>query len=167
MQVKRLSVTLADIPIRAIYTSPLERAVETAEEIAIPHNLRPIHDQALGEMRFGDWEGMKFSELDEDETWQGFNQVRSMVRPPEGEWMIAVQARMLDAADRMRNAHQEAVIALVSHADPLRALIAYFMGIALDHLQRIRLDPASVSIVRSNGRWWELAGLNYTGTIDI
>jgi probable phosphoglycerate mutase len=167
MQVKRLSVILAGIPIRAIYTSPLERAVETADEIAIPHNLRPIHDQALGEMRFGDWEGKTFSELECDEMWQGFNQVRSMVRPPNGELMIAVQARMLEAANRMRGAHQDAVIALVSHADPLRALIACFMGVALDHLQRLRLDPASVSIVRCNGRWLEVAALNYTGSVTI
>lgn len=167
LQVKRLSMTLAEIPIRAIYTSPLERAVETAEEMAIPHDLCPIHDPALGEMRFGGWEGKKFSELDQDETWQEFNEVRSMVRPPEGELMLDVQARMLEAADRIRRAHQDGIIALVSHADPLRALIAYFMGIALDHLQKIRLDPASASIVRWNGRWVEVAGLNYTGSIII
>jgi probable phosphoglycerate mutase len=108
-----------------------------------------------------------FSELNRDKTWQSFNQVKSIVRPPEGELMITVQARMLEAADRFRRAHQDAVIAIVSHADPLRALIAHGMGIALDHLQRIRLDPASVSIVRFSGDWLEVAALNYTGKITI
>jgi broad specificity phosphatase PhoE len=139
--------------------------VETAEEIAIPHKLPPIHDEALGEMKFGDWEGKKFSELEQDRTWRRFNQFRSMVSPPNGELMIAVQARMLEAADRMGRAHPDAVIVVVSHADPLRALIAHVTGIALDHLQRIRLDPASVSIIRFSGDWLELAGLNYTGSI--
>lgn len=166
-QVKRLAAELAEVPIKAIYTSPLERAVETAEQLAIPHELRPIQYEALSEMKFGGWEGKKFSELDKDEMWQRFNKVRSMVRPPNGELMIAVQTRMMEAADWMQLAHKDAVIALVSHADPLRALIAHVMGVALDHLRRIRIDPGSVSIVRSNGDWQEVAGLNYTGSIAI
>lgn len=166
-QAKRLAAELAKIPMQAIYTSPLERAVETANQIALPHRLQPIHEEALGEMKFGDWEGKQFSELNQDTRWHSFNQVRSMIAPPHGELMIAVQARMLEAANRMRRTHKDAVIALVSHADPLRALIAHILGIALDHLQRIRLDPASVSIVRFNGDWLEVAGLNYTGNITL
>ncbi len=166
-QAKRLAAVLGEVPIKAIYTSPLERAVETAEQLAIPHQLRPIQCEALSEMKFGGWEGKKFSELDQDEMWQRFNKIRSMVRPPNGELMIAVQARMLAAADSMQSAHKGAVIALVSHADPLRSLIAHVMGVALDHLQRIRLDPGSVSIVRSSGDWLEVAVLNYTGSIPL
>jgi probable phosphoglycerate mutase len=166
-QVKRLAAELAEIPIQAIYTSPLERAVETADPIAIPHQLRPIHEEGLGEMKFGDWEGKTFSDLDRDETWRSFNLIRSMVKPPNGELMIAVQARMIEAADRMRRAHQDTTIALVSHADPLRSLLAHFMGVTLDHLRRIRLDPASVSIVRFNGDWPEVVTLNHNGRITI
>jgi probable phosphoglycerate mutase len=139
---------LAAIPIQAIYTSPLERAVETAEKIAIAHRLQPIQCEALGEMKFGEWEGKPFSEL---------------VRPPNGELMIEVQARMVEAVEGIWQEHQDAVIVIVSHADPLRSLIAHLTGVALDHFQRIRLDPGSVSIVRFSGDWVEVGGLNWIG----
>ena len=60
----RESARLERLPIRAVYSSPLERALETAEPIASRHSLEPERVDDLGEVRFGAWEGATFDELD-------------------------------------------------------------------------------------------------------
>src|SRR4051812_30297042 len=94
-QAELLAARLARIPIRAIYASPLERAMQTAEPMALTHNLtvQPVDD--LGEIRFGEWEGRSIAELDRLPDWQRFNSFRSGTQPPGGEFLFEVQARML------------------------------------------------------------------------
>src|SRR5262249_46036793 len=87
-QGKRLSERLKTMRIGAVYTSPLERAVETAEPIARLHRLDVQKAEELGEMRIGEWEGLPFAELDAREDWRAFNTFRTGVRPPGGELMI-------------------------------------------------------------------------------
>src|SRR6185437_12970186 len=84
-QVINLAQSLSRLPIETIYTSPLERAVETAEAIAMPHSVAPIVREDLGEFRFGDWEGRRFEDLSRDPLWDRFNATRSTVRSPGGE----------------------------------------------------------------------------------
>src|SRR4051812_16604346 len=81
-QAERLAHRLSRFPIRAIYTSPLERAVETAEVIATRMNLPLCQSKDLGELRFGNWEGRMIRDLDEEEEWRRFNTFRSGVRAP-------------------------------------------------------------------------------------
>src|SRR5688572_27882304 len=94
-QAEQLALRLSRLPIRAVYTSPLERAVETAEPIASSHGLTPHVVDDFGEMRFGEWEGLTFEELDRREDWRQFNTVRSRMRAPGGEMMIETQTRMV------------------------------------------------------------------------
>src|SRR5215212_9070508 len=82
---ERLAQRLSHHPIQAIYTSPLERAVETAEPIAAPRKLPLRRSNELGELRVGAWEGLAIQELDQREDWRKFNSFRSGVRPPGGE----------------------------------------------------------------------------------
>lgn len=134
--------------IRAIYTSPLERAVETAEAIAQSCGLTPVVRADLGELSFGAWEGRTFQSLAEDPAWQLFNTARTLTHSPGGERMIEAQSRMVQAADEIRSAHGDETVALVSHGDPLRALIAYYLGAPLDHFDRFEVSPASVTAIR-------------------
>src|SRR5437764_2130754 len=64
-QAEELAKTLCELPIRAVYTSPLERAIETAEPLARRHGLSPIPLPDLGEMHLGEWEGLSMTELDQ------------------------------------------------------------------------------------------------------
>ncbi len=87
---------------RAIYTSPLERAVETAEAIGRVHGLRPQTVEDLGEVRIGEWEGLTMEELDRREDWKRYNVYRAGTLPPGGELMIETQSRMIRELQQLR-----------------------------------------------------------------
>ena len=146
-QVERLADRLKALPIRAIYTSPLERAVETAEAIGRPHGLAPQPEPDFGEVHCGQWQGMTLDELARREDWRRFNTIRSLTRPPEGEHAIDIQARMVRKLHELAGRHGGETVAVVSHGDPLRNTLAYFLGMPLDLLLRIEVHPASLSVV--------------------
>jgi probable phosphoglycerate mutase len=148
-QAEALATRLAGLPISAIYSSPLERAQETAEPVARRLGLEVETDPGLNEVDFGDWTGRTLAELDGTPGWLAFNRERSTTRIPGGELIGEVLARALEACHRISRRHQNpgAVLALVSHGDVLRALIAHFTGIPLDLMQRIEISPASVSVL--------------------
>jgi len=151
--------------LKAVYTSPLERAVETAEPIARRHGLDPQRVDALGEMRLGEWEGLTFAELEHLEERRRFNAFRSGVRAPGGELMLETQVRMIQQLDCLHLRHSDDTIAVIGHADPLRAVIAHFLGMPLDLMLRVEISPASVSVVRI-GEWApQVICLNDTGEV--
>ena len=146
-QAQHLAERLAREPIRAIYTSPLERAYETAEPIAAKLGLSLQVSEGLGEIRFGDWTDQTIAKLDTIPQWQRWNSFRSGTQMPNGEAMIEAQARIVREMLRLRDVHPNERIALVTHGDPIKAAIAYFIGAPLDLFLRIEVDPASVSII--------------------
>jgi probable phosphoglycerate mutase len=152
---------------QAIYTSPLERAVETAEIIGSPCGLSPVIREDLGELHFGEWEGRTFEELRHDRTWARFNTTRSLVRAPGGELMIEAQTRIVREIESLRDRHPNETVALVSHLDPLRSLIAHCLGMPLDLLLRFEISPGSVSIVRYFEDQPRVLCLNHTGELPI
>jgi probable phosphoglycerate mutase len=131
-----------------LYASPQERAIETAEFIGGPHGLAPVIADGLSEWNFGEWEGKTFAELKGNPLWNRFNTVRSATRPPGGEIAAEVQSRIFQEAERLAARHRGEVIALVSHGDPLRLLIAAFLGIAIDLMHRFEIETGSLSIVQ-------------------
>jgi broad specificity phosphatase PhoE len=146
-QVEALAARLAPAPIRAIYTSPLERAVETAEAVARGRQLEPRRDEEFGEFRMGDWQGWEIAKLDEREDWRRFNTFRAGTRAPNGELMVETQTRMVRRLQALAAGNAGETVAIVSHADPLRALIAYYLGMPLDLMQRLEISPASMSVL--------------------
>jgi broad specificity phosphatase PhoE len=138
------------VPIVAIYSSPLERAIETATVVAESHGLSVQALQEIGEMRFGSWEGREFQELTAQDGWNNFNTFRIGTSAPNGELILETQARMVRAVTRIRQEHPTGIVTLISHLDPLRALICTYLGIPLDLMQRIEMAPASISVLRLN-----------------
>jgi probable phosphomutase (TIGR03848 family) len=149
-QALRLAERLSDLRLAAIYSSPLERAMETAAPIAARQNL-PIQPAAgTTEVDFGEWTGKDLSELDALPEWRRFNQYRSGTRIPGGESMAEVLSRALGELERLRQRHPtpDALVALVSHGDVLRMLVTHLLGIPPDFLHRVELSPASVSVIQ-------------------
>lgn len=159
-QARMLARELESARLDAVIGSPLERAAVTAQAIADPHGLTVEYREGLGEVRFGDWTGKTLGELETDERWRRWNVTRGSVRAPGGESMLDTQRRMFDEAMRARAAHNEGTVALVSHADAIRALLVYLLGMPMDLLLRLRIDPASVSIVQISDWSVEVAGIN-------
>jgi broad specificity phosphatase PhoE len=104
--------------------------------------------EELNEIEFGAWTNRTFLDLREEEEWLRFNQFRSGSEIPDGETMVEVQGRMLRLIERLRAAHPEQIVALVSHGDVIKATVAHYLGVPLDLFHRIEISPASVSIVR-------------------
>jgi probable phosphomutase (TIGR03848 family) len=146
-EAERLAEALAHAPIQRIYSSPLERARETAAPLAAKLGLDVRISEALNEVDVGDWTGKTIKELEPVELWKQWNQFRSGLRIPNGETMLEVQARMMGALESVRRKLPDGAVALISHGDPLRATLAYLLGAPLDMLLRFEVGPASVSIV--------------------
>ena len=143
-----LAERLEGSPIRALYSSPLERARATAAPIAARLGIKVQIADELNEIDFGDWTNRTLADLHDLEEWRWFNGFRSSSRIPHGEAMIEVQGRILGLVDRLCAAYPEQMVALVSHGDVIKATLAHYLGVPLDLFQRIEISPASVSIVR-------------------
>ncbi len=162
-QAQRLAERLARRPIQAFYTSPLERAVETAAILAAPHALEAQPEPDFAEVRFGAWEGCKFGELERMEEWRQYNRFRACVRPPGGEMLVEVQTRMVRRLQSLAREHREGTVAVVSHGDALRSALALYLGISLDMILRFEISPASLSVLEVTDWGSRVTLLNETG----
>jgi probable phosphoglycerate mutase len=111
----------------------------------------------------GEWEGCLFAQLEQRDEWRRFNTSREDARPPGGESMREAQSRMFTQLQELASRHADGEIAIVSHADPLRAVIARLLGKSLDYMLEFAIDPASVSIVQAEAQHWEVCSINQTG----
>jgi probable phosphomutase (TIGR03848 family) len=189
-QAASVAARLAQVPLAAIVSSPLERCVQTASIIAAGHGspARPATsapaadgggdagepavvgpasangqvkgqtdaievqlDERLGECRYGDWTGRSLRKLSRDPLWRVVQAHPSAVRfpGPAGETMTGMQQRAV-AAVRDWNARlgPDAAYLVCSHGDVIKAILADALGMHLDMLQRIQVDPCSLSVVR-------------------
>jgi broad specificity phosphatase PhoE len=146
-QASRLARKLCGRGITKLYSSPLERAMETAAPIGKELGLQVEVRDALGEIRFGEWTGKRFDQLECDPRWPLYNQYRSGTRPPGGELMLEAQVRILHELDTLASRHPAETVAVVSHADIIRAALVHFAGMPIDLYGRIEISPASFSIV--------------------
>ncbi len=144
-QAQALAERLALLQITAIYSSPMERALETGGPVASSHGLEIRILEDLNETNCGDWTGQTIAELAKTEIWPRMLTYPSGTSHPGGEGITAVQARMVRALDGIRAAHPGELIVAVSHADPIKAVLAYYTGMHIDLFQRLNVDPASVS----------------------
>lgn len=132
-------------PITRIFSSPLERTQETAQPLGRRLGLVIQPAPEILEIDFGSWTGQTLTELDRDPLWHRWNKFRSAVRIPQGESMVEVQSRMIQFVEKTRTACAGETIALISHGDPIKAVLLYFLGIPLDLLPRLEISPASWS----------------------
>ena len=133
--------------VAAVYASPLERTRETAAPIAAALGLRVRRSKALLECDFGDWTGRELKALAKTPEWRTVQRHPSGFRFPGGESFTEMQVRMVGAIDALRAAHPGGTVVAVSHADPIKALVAHALGTHLDLFQRIVVSPCSVSAV--------------------
>lgn len=165
-QAAALAETLAHWPVEAVYSSPLERAVETAEPLAARFGLPVQIVEAVGETRYGDWTGSSLKELSQRPEWLRILINPSAARFPNGEGLAEMQARVVTALDRIAAAHPKGVVVVVSHADPIKSAVAHYAGIHLDLFQRIVVSPASVSWIHLTERGPQVMCVNYTGQLQ-
>ena len=156
-----LAETLAVYPILAVHSSPLERALETAQPLAarvgVPVELAP----ALTELDFGAWTGRTLEELRPLPGWRIWNEARGSARIPGGESMAEVLSRALEWVESARHRPHEGIVAAVTHGDVIRALLTHFLEMPVERLLRLEVEPASVSVIRWEGDEPRLLALNW------
>jgi probable phosphomutase (TIGR03848 family) len=138
---------LGPLPLAEVYTSPLERTRETAAVLARPHGLKPRVRKAIGEVDYGDWTDQPLGTLRRRKLWPVIQSTPSRVTFPNGESIRAAQARAVDAVETMAADHADEVVAAVSHADVIKAVLAHYLGMHLDSFQRLVISPASASVL--------------------
>lgn len=148
-----LAEQLAKQPISAIYSSPLERCVQTAEPVAAALGQQVNLEPGLLEVDYGEWQGGNLKELSKTPEWRSVQHFPSTFRFPGGETLYQTQSRAVQAIDRIVEAHPNQLVAIFSHADVIRTTLAHYMGVPIDLFQRIMISTASVSALAfHNGR---------------
>jgi probable phosphomutase (TIGR03848 family) len=165
-QVSDLATRLGGLPLAAIVSSPLERCLETATVVADGRDVSVRVDDALGEVRYGDWTGEPLKMLAKQPLWKVVQQHPSAAVFPgaDGEGLAQMQGRAVSAVRRWNTElGDDAVYCVVSHGDVIKALLADALGLHLDLFQRIVVDPASVSVIRYGTTRPFVERLNDTG----
>ena len=147
----------------AIYSSPLERAKETAAPISAARGLKTTIDRGLLECDFGDWTGAELKKLMKLPEWQTVQRAPSTFTFPGGESFTAMQNRIVGAIDRLRAAHPGGTIVCVSHADTIKAAVAHALGTHIDLFQRIVISPASITAITWGPGGPAVLAVNSTG----
>jgi probable phosphomutase (TIGR03848 family) len=163
-QAQRAGERIAELKrVDAIYTSPLERARETAGAIGKATGLKPKVERGLLECDFGEWTGAELPKLMKLPEWRTVQRAPSTFRFPNGESFTEMQVRIVSTLDRLRASHHGGTVVCVSHADPIKAAMAHALGTHLDLFQRIVISTCSISAIGFAGDGPMALTVNSTG----
>jgi probable phosphomutase (TIGR03848 family) len=150
-QAQALAGHLSGAPIKALYSSPLERAMETALPLARAKALRIRKFEGVGEVRYGDWTGKSLKSLARTKLWAVVQRYPATMAFPNGETFRAVQARAVNAVETVAAKHPKQLIAIFSHGDVIKLILAHYLGMPIDLFQRIMIGTGSISHIRLTG----------------
>ena len=167
-QAESLALRLKQERLQAIYSSPLQRALDTAQAIARHHQLEVQIEPALKEMNVGGLEGapvtMIGKRLDQlltvesqGEALHSIPEVESLVEVGQNVWnaihhlggesLAELQQRAWSTIERLVSKHSESVIVVVSHYFVILTIICAALNLPLSQMGRLRLDTASISTI--------------------
>jgi broad specificity phosphatase PhoE len=166
-QAERLAEHLSRRKLEAIYSSPLRRALQTAEAIASRHRLTVRSTPGLTDIDFGQWQG-----LPHEEVKRRFGQLYArwlaephLARMPSGETLDEVLERALPVVHQAANRHRGSVV-LVSHRVVSKVLICALLGLDNSHFWNIRLDTCGMTTFTHESRRWVLTEHNNTSFLE-
>jgi len=146
-QAEAAGTRLAQVPVKAVYASPLARTMETAAAVARPHRLKVRPADGLLEVEYGRWTDRPLKPLSKNKLWPVIQARPSLVRFPGGETIRQAQLRAVDCLEDLVARHRDDVIAAVTHADVIKAVVAFYLGQPLDLFQRLVVTPASTTVL--------------------
>jgi probable phosphoglycerate mutase len=149
-QAQGLAQRLADLPLAAVVSSPLERCEQTAAAITASRDGQSvIIDERLVECGYGEWTGQELKKLAKDPLWKVVQAHPSAAVFPSGEALRDVQARAVGAVrDWNARLGPDAIWVACSHGDVIKSIVADALGMHLDLFQRLVIDPCSVTVIR-------------------
>lgn len=161
-QAKTVAEFLKKYPIKAVYSSPLERTMETAAPIAEALSLVVQPRDGLIELDVGDWQNKKIKGLSKLRLWKIVQNAPSRMKFPSGESFLEAQFRITQELDYLASQYNhDDLIVCVSHSDIIKLAVASFIGMPVDNFQRLLISPASITAIKidDHGSWLKM--LNY------
>ena len=159
-EIAAVAARLAEEKIEALYASPLQRTQETAEILAARLGLPVQYREDVIEIDYGEWTGLTFDEIRQDERWQMWARSRSIAAVPGGESWRRVQERVVGVLFDLRQVHPEGSVVIISHGDVIRAALLFALGMPLDFYARIEVALASISTIRLDDSGIRVLALN-------
>jgi len=161
-QARALGEALKDVPLKAIYSSPLERALETASPIASARKLQIIQEPDLMDADIGKWQGKSWKVLSLTKVWKIVQHSPSRFRFPDGESFPEMQTRISGTLERIVKSHSKPqdIVAVIFHADPIKLAVSHFLGLPLDNFQRLSCDTGSLTALYVSESGANLVKLN-------
>jgi probable phosphomutase (TIGR03848 family) len=145
-QAQGVATALCEAPIKAIYSSPLERAMQTAKPLAAALNLEVQVHPGFIEVDFGDWQGKSIRQLARTKLWKIVQHKPSEFCFPGGETFVAAQQRVVSAIEEIKSSLGEKdMVACFSHSDTIKLAVSHFLAMPLDAFQRVNIDTASIT----------------------
>jgi ribonuclease H / adenosylcobalamin/alpha-ribazole phosphatase len=157
-EAERAAERLAGLPLVAVATSPLRRAVQTAAAVAGPHRLTPVPIDGLLDLDHGSWTGLIPAEAEalDPEAYRRFREDPRACTPPGGERLAAVEQRVDALLDALAAGHAGEEIAVVSHEIPIRLLWSGLMRVDGPAMWDLILPTAGVLTIRLHDGVWEV-----------
>jgi broad specificity phosphatase PhoE len=164
-QAQLAATVLIPLGVTHLFASPVARARQTAEVLA-QHLQLPIEEEAdLREVEYGEWEGKFFRDIRQHPmAHQVFHDPIQAVFP-EGESLPAVQQRGVQVLERLRRQHPHGIMALVSHGDVIRTVLAYYLGMPFNDYRRLHVDPGALSVLELFDDWVCIKTINFVPQI--
>jgi probable phosphomutase (TIGR03848 family) len=165
-QAAALALRLEPVPVAAVYSSPLERCVETARAVARPRGMEVQIEPGIIEVAYGRWTGRPLAQLSRTALWKQLQGAPSTMRFPGGESLAEVQHRAVAALDALAARHPKKIVAAFTHADVIRLAVSHYAGVHLDLFQRFIVGTTSVSAVLLGDRIPRIVRLNDGGSLE-
>jgi probable phosphoglycerate mutase len=147
-QAEEVARWLSDAPLKALYCSPLERALETARPLAESHHLPIQVRQALLEVDYGRWQGKTFKQLRRMKLWNTVLSDPASARFPAGESLQEVQSRAVLEIETLAASHKpDDLLVCITHGDVVCLLAAHYLNIPLGSFRRLHAGTASVTVL--------------------
>jgi broad specificity phosphatase PhoE len=159
-QAEAMAVRLAGEGDLMIETSPRRRTQQTAQAIARQSQAPVLITGDVDEIDFGRWSGERFIALDADPHWRQWNEVREAAATPAGDSIAKVQSRVARHLRRMEAAFPNRTIAIVTHAEIIRATLMWILHIPVQAYSRLEISPCSLSSLTSRAGDYVVEGVN-------
>jgi len=162
-QADAVAKAFAKAPIKAVYSSPMERCVETAKPLAVALDLEIVHRAGLIEVDFGEWQDKTLKQLRRRKLWKVVQANPSRMQFPGGETFANAQQRIVQDVETMAQEHgPKDLIACFSHSDLIKLVVSYYLGQPVDLFQRIMIAPASISTLHLGDMGAQIINVNHS-----
>ena len=161
-QADAVAKAFAKAPIKAIYSSPIERCMETAQSLAAILGLDVVSRDGLIEVDFGEWQDKTLKQLRRRKLWKIVQTTPSRMQFPGGETFANAQQRIVQDLEALAQQHgPKDLIACFSHSDLIKLALSYYLGQPIDLFQRIMIAPASISTLHLGEMGAQILNVNH------